>query len=68
DYGGPLGIVENELRPIVLPTYLRNGWARDWGSLQRLVPLKPQVDAELKVTGDVHGGTWTPGPMRAIKN
>ncbi|MYR07483.1 arabinosyltransferase [Gordonia sp. SID5947] len=68
DYGGPLGIVENELRPVVLPSYLRNSWARDWGSLQRLVPLKPQVEAELKITDDVHGGLWTPGPMRAIKN
>ncbi|RPA12385.1 arabinosyltransferase [Gordonia sp. OPL2] len=68
DYGGPLGIVENELRPVVLPAYLRNGWAKDWGSLQRLTPLKPQVDAEITVTDDVHGGMWTPGPMRAIKN
>ncbi len=68
DYGGPLGIVENELRPVVLPAYLRNDWAKDWGSLQRLTPLKPQVDAEITVTDDVHGGMWTPGPMRAIKN
>lgn len=68
DYGGPLGIVENELQPIVLPAYLRNDWAKDWGSLQRLVPLKPQVPAELTLTTDVHGGLWTPGPMRAIKN
>ncbi|MGK2318074.1 arabinosyltransferase domain-containing protein [Gordonia rhizosphera] len=68
DYGGPLGIVENELRPVVLPGYLRNDWAKDWGSLQRLDPLVPQVDAELVVTDDVHGGLWTPGPMRAIKN
>ncbi|AZG46833.1 arabinosyltransferase domain-containing protein [Gordonia insulae] len=68
DYGGPLGIVENELRPVVLPAYLRGDWAKDWGSLQRLTPLKPQVEAELVVTDDVHGGMWTPGPMRAIKN
>ncbi|MDL9937657.1 arabinosyltransferase domain-containing protein [Gordonia sp. ABSL1-1] len=68
DYGGPLGIVENELRPTVLPSYLRNDWAKDWGSLQRLTPLKPQVPAELVVTDDVRPGWWTPGPMRAVKN
>ncbi|MGV9709683.1 arabinosyltransferase domain-containing protein [Gordonia sp. NPDC003424] len=68
DYGGPLGIVENELQPIVLPAYLTNDWAKDWGSLQRLVPLKPQVPAELTLTTDVESGLWTPGPMRAIKN
>ncbi|MEE3852219.1 arabinosyltransferase domain-containing protein [Gordonia sp. LSe1-13] len=68
DYGGPLGIVENELRPTVLPSYLRNSWAKDWGSLQRLTPLQPQVDAELVISEEVHGGMWTPGPMRAIRN
>uniref|UniRef100_UPI003D8B5BF8 arabinosyltransferase domain-containing protein n=1 Tax=Gordonia sp. B7-2 TaxID=3420932 RepID=UPI003D8B5BF8 len=68
DYGGPLGIVENELRPTVLPAYLRNDWAKDWGSLQQLTPLKPQVLAQIDLTEDVHWGWWTPGPMRAVKN
>lgn len=68
DYGGPLGIVENDLRPTVLPSYLRNAWAKDWGSLQRLTPLVTQVPAQLEVTKDVHNGLWTPGPMRAITN
>ncbi|WLP92732.1 arabinosyltransferase domain-containing protein [Gordonia sp. NB41Y] len=68
DYGGPLGIVENDLRPTVLPSYLRNAWAKDWGSLQRLTPLVDQVPAHLEITQDVHTGLWTPGPMRAIKN
>ena len=68
DFGGPLGIIENELRPRVYPSYLRNDWAKDWGSLQRLTPLKPQVTAEIDLTDDVHWGWWTPGPMRAVKN
>ncbi|MGV9670652.1 arabinosyltransferase domain-containing protein [Gordonia sp. NPDC003504] len=69
DYGGPLGIVENDLRPTVLPSYLRNAWAKDWGSLQKLTPLVDQVPvANLEVTQDVHTGLWTPGPMRAITN
>jgi arabinosyltransferase B len=68
DSGGPLGIVENELRPRVYPSYLRNDWAKDWGMLQSLTPILPQTDAELTITTDTHNGLWTPGPMRAVKN
>ena len=68
DYGGPLGIVENTLRPTVLPTYLRNSWAKDWGSLQRLTPLVNEVPAKLDISKDTQNGLWTPGPMRAIMN
>ena len=64
--GGPLGIVENEMRPTVLPSYLRNDWAKDWGMLQRLTPLVPQKPAELTVTTDVHNGLWSPGQIRAV--
>ena len=68
DYGGPLGIIENELYPRVLPSYLRNDWAKDWGMLQSLTPILPQTDAKLTITTDTRNGLWTPGPMRAIKN
>ncbi|MFT4125579.1 MAG: arabinosyltransferase domain-containing protein [Gordonia sp. (in: high G+C Gram-positive bacteria)] len=68
DYGGPLGIVENLLRPTVLPSYLRNSWAKDWGALQRLTPLVDETPAHLVVTTDRRSGLWTPGPMRAVKN
>ncbi|GAB86348.1 arabinosyltransferase domain-containing protein [Gordonia rubripertincta] len=68
DAGGPLGIIENELRGRVYPSYLRNDWAKDWGSLQGLTPILPQKDAELIVTTETHNGLWTPGPMRAIGN
>ncbi|SKX90992.1 indolylacetylinositol arabinosyltransferase [Mycobacteroides abscessus subsp. abscessus] len=64
--GGPLGIVENQMRPTVLPSYLRNDWAKDWGMLQRLTPLVPQKPAELTVTTDVHNGLWSPGQIRAV--
>lgn len=66
--GGPLGIVENETRPTVLPSYLRNDWAKDWGMLQRLTPLQQQRPAELDITTDTHHGLWTPGPIRAVGN
>ena len=68
DYGGPLGIIENELSPTVLPSYLRNDWARDWGSLMRLEPLVPQRTADLTISTDTHHGLWSPGPMRASRN
>ena len=68
NYGGPLGMVDNDLSATVLPSYLRNSWAKDWGSLQRLTPLVDQTPADLVVTQDTHTGLWTPGPMRAIMN
>lgn len=68
DYGGPLGITENELSPTEIPAYLKNDWARDWGSLQRYTPLLPQRDAELTLTDADRSGLWTPGPMRVIRN
>ncbi|GAB20235.1 putative arabinosyltransferase [Gordonia effusa NBRC 100432] len=68
DYGGPLGVVENSLRPTVLPSYLRNDWAKDWGNLVQLVPLVPQTVAQLDVTDEARSGWWTPGPMRAVTN
>ena len=68
DAGGPLGIIENELRPRVYPSYLRNDWAKDWGMLQGLTPILPQRNAELTITTETHSGLWTPGPMRAISN
>ncbi|MGV9480872.1 arabinosyltransferase C-terminal domain-containing protein, partial [Gordonia aichiensis] len=52
--------------PTVLPSYLRNDWAKDWGMLQRLTPLVPQKPAELTVTTDVHNGLWSPGQIRAV--
>lgn len=68
DAGGPLGIVENQMRPTVYPSYLRNDWAKDWGMLQRLRPLMPQRTADLDITTDTHHGLWTPGPIRSIGN
>lgn len=68
DYGGPLGVVENDLRPTTLPSYLRNDWAKDWGNLVQLTPLVPQTVAELTVGDNVRSGLWTPGPMRAVTN
>lgn len=68
DYGGPLGVVENDLRSTTLPSYLRNDWAKDWGNLVQLTPLVPQTVAQLTVGDNVRSGLWTPGPMRAVTN
>jgi arabinosyltransferase C len=37
DGGGPLGITELLARATTVPSYLKNDWFRDWGSLQRLI-------------------------------
>ncbi len=68
DYGGPLGITENMLRSVTKPAYLRNAWAKDWGTLRRFEPLVPQVTARLDISTDVHNGLWKSGPMRPYKN
>ncbi|GAA4663627.1 arabinosyltransferase domain-containing protein [Gordonia humi] len=68
DYGGPLGITENMLQSIQKPAYLRNAWAKDWGTLRRFVPLVPQQNAKLDLSEVPHNGLWTPGPMRPYKN
>jgi arabinosyltransferase A len=67
--GGPLMITQALLRAIAVPSYLRNDWYRDWGTIERYVRLVPETQAPNAVidegTMTVHG--WTrPGPIRAL--
>jgi arabinosyltransferase C len=63
--GGPLGITELLLRPSVVPTYLRDDWFRDWGSLQRLTPYYPNAQpARLDLGSATRSGLWSPAPLR----
>ncbi len=41
--GGPLGITELLVRAVPVPTYLKDDWFRDWGSLQQLTPWYPNA-------------------------
>ncbi|WP_198938763.1 arabinosyltransferase domain-containing protein [Mycobacterium sp. NS-7484] len=63
--GGPLGISELLLRPSSVPTYLRDDWFRDWGSLQRLTPWYPDAGpARLDLGTAIRSGLWSPAPLR----
>lgn len=64
--GGPLGITELLVRASPVPTYLKDDWFRDWGSLQRLTPWYPNaVPARLDLGTATRSGLWSPAPLRA---
>ena len=63
--GGPLGISELLVRPSSVPTYLKDDWFRDWGSLQRLTPWYPDATAaRLDLGTAIRSGWWSPAPLR----
>ncbi|MET8795403.1 arabinosyltransferase domain-containing protein [Nocardia sp. NPDC004568] len=63
--GGPLGWTELLLEADSVATYLSDDWARDWGSLERFAPYRPDaVPAETTVTEEVRGGMSTDDPIK----
>ncbi|MEV3962920.1 arabinosyltransferase domain-containing protein [Nocardia sp. NPDC050193] len=63
--GGPLGWTELLLEADSVATYLSDDWARDWGSLERFTPHRPDAaPAETTVTEEVRGGTSTDDPIK----
>ena len=63
--GGPLGISELLFRATTVPTYLKDDWFRDWGSLQRLVLDYPDATpARLELGTATRSGLWSPAPLR----
>ncbi len=63
--GGPLGITELLLRAVPVPTYLKDDWFRDWGSLQQLRQFYPNAKtAELELGTATRSGLWSPAPLR----
>ncbi len=63
--GGPLGISELLFRATTVPTYLKDDWFRDWGSLQRLVLYYPgAAPARLELGTAIRSGWWSPAPLR----
>ncbi|MCV7207323.1 arabinosyltransferase domain-containing protein [Mycolicibacterium canariasense] len=67
--GGPFLFIQALLRTSTIPTYLRDDWYRDWGSLERYDPVVPPAQAPV---ADIQQGTqrvfgWSrPGPIRAL--
>ncbi|MEU1985219.1 arabinosyltransferase domain-containing protein [Nocardia sp. NPDC019395] len=63
--GGPLGWTELLLQADSVATYLSDNWARDWGSLERFTPYRPDArPAELEVTQETRSGLATDDPIR----
>jgi arabinosyltransferase B len=67
DAGGPLGITQAMLRPTIVPSYLRNDWGRDWGSLQQFTDITEAKTAELEIGSTTHSGLYDPAPMRGAR-
>jgi arabinosyltransferase A len=67
--GGPFLFTKALLRASTIPTYLRDDWYRDWGSIERyerLVPADEAPDAVIE-QGSMTVRGWTrPGPIRAL--
>ncbi|MFT3716387.1 MAG: arabinosyltransferase domain-containing protein [Gordonia sp. (in: high G+C Gram-positive bacteria)] len=64
--GGPLGITDALLSSTLVPSYLRNNWNRDWGSLERYTPLVPSAKpAELELGTRTVNGLTSLAPMRS---
>jgi arabinosyltransferase C len=62
--GGPLGYTQLLTRVEVMPSYLRDDWKRDWGEIERLVPLDPTATpVQLDVATMTRSARWTPGPL-----
>ncbi|MUM17999.1 arabinosyltransferase [Mycobacterium sp. CBMA 623] len=67
--GGPFMFTTALLRTSSVPTYLRNDWYRDWGSIEKYVPVVgPDLAPNAKLTeGTVVVNGWTRnGPIRAL--
>ncbi|MGU3502736.1 arabinosyltransferase domain-containing protein [Mycobacterium sp. C31M] len=67
--GGPFLFIQALLRTATVPSYLRDDWYRDWGSIERyirVVPADDAPDAEIEEgTANVYG--WSRGgPIRAL--
>ena len=67
--GGPFLFIQALLRTSTVPTYLRNDWYRDWGSIERYDRVVPATVAPNAVIdhGSVRVFGWTRnGPIRAL--
>ncbi|MFF3570659.1 arabinosyltransferase domain-containing protein [Nocardia jiangxiensis] len=62
--GGPLGYVQLLTRPEVMSSYLKDDWKRNWGEIERLVPLDPKATpAQLDTVTEQRSARWKPGPL-----
>ncbi|MFF2553406.1 arabinosyltransferase domain-containing protein [Nocardia sp. NPDC058058] len=65
EFGGPLGWAEMLGSSETVPTYLKDNWARDWGSLEKYTPYYTANPAEIQTGTETRSGLWSPGKLRA---
>ncbi|WP_040793913.1 arabinosyltransferase domain-containing protein [Nocardia higoensis] len=64
--GGPLGWTELLLKAETVPSYLRDDWRRDWGSLERFTPYDPAAEpADIGTSTVTRSGAASDAPIRA---
>ncbi|GAB3222595.1 arabinosyltransferase domain-containing protein [Mycolicibacterium hippocampi] len=69
DDGGPFLFIQALLRTSTIPTYLRDDWYRDWGSIERYTRVVPRDEApEAAIEeGSTRVFGWSRGgPIRAL--
>ncbi|AKS31228.1 arabinosyltransferase domain-containing protein [Mycolicibacterium goodii] len=67
--GGPFLFIQALLRTEAIPTYLRDDWYRDWGSIERYIRVVPQDQAPSAAIeeGSTRVFGWSRGgPIRAL--
>jgi arabinosyltransferase B len=65
EFGGPLGFTQMLANSTTVPTYLKDNWARDWGSLERYDRYYPDArPADITTGTATRSGFWSPGRMR----
>lgn len=67
--GGPFLFIQALLRTSTIPSYLRNDWYRDWGSIERyerLVPADEAPNAVIEQGSSTIYGWARVGPIRAL--
>jgi arabinosyltransferase A len=67
--GGPFLFIQALLRTSTIPTYLRDDWYRDWGSIERydrVVPASEAPAASIDVGSTRVFGWSRSGPIRAL--
>ena len=69
DDGGPFLFIQALLRTSTIPTYLRDDWYRDWGSIERYIRVVPRdiaPDAVIEEGTENVFGWSRGGPIRAL--
>ncbi len=67
--GGPFLFIQALLSTATVPTYLRDDWYRDWGSIERylrVVPADEAPDAVIDTATQQVSGWHRTGPIRAL--